>query len=98
MTYRVGLAAATWMQFTAATLAANGIRGHFTIKGETAIQIGRKATAPTAGVAVAANDAAEIIFKQGDTMTPWVYSAAATILVFEQVGGKTVIIDGTGTT
>lgn len=95
MTKRIRIAADTWTN-VAATVAEVG--GHVVLTADADIQIGRKATAPTAGVAVAEGVGAEVIVKAGDTLVPWVYSASAFVLQIEQAGGKLVILDGTGTT
>ena len=98
MTYQVALVANTWTEFTVAALAAQGIAGHFTITGETDIAVGRKATAATAGVAVPAGVAIEVVQKTGDTLNVWVRSVPGGKIKFEQVGAKYISLDATGTT
>jgi hypothetical protein len=95
MTKRIRIAADTW---TNVATAVAEVGGHVILTADADIQVGRKATAPTAGVAVAEGVGAEVIIKQGDTLVPWVYSDDAFILQIEQAGGKVVILDGAGTT
>lgn len=93
---RIKLAAATWTDLTTAIAPLGNSVVVLTTASD--VQLGRKATAPTAGVAMVANDSAEVIITQGSALKLWAYSTAGTILTVEQAGPKKVIIDGTGTT
>ncbi len=93
---RVKLAAATWTNLTS-TLALVG--QHVVVTADSAdCSIGRKATAPTAGILLTEKEGVEVIVKQGDTLLLWAYSTLGCVLTVEQAGGKRVVLDGTGTT
>lgn len=57
-----------------------------------------RATAPTDGVALVANEGVEVVIKQGDTLKLWAFSTAGGKIAVDAAGGKRVILDGTGTT
>ncbi len=95
MQKRVKIAADTWTN-VATDVAAVGKQVILTAG--TDMQVGRKATAPTAGVAVAAGVGAAVDVKTGDTLVPWVYMENGGILNIESAGGTILIVDGTGTT
>lgn len=91
------LAAATWTNLTSDLVAAVG--NHLVLRTDlTDVKIGRKATAPTDGVALTAGEAVEVIIKQGDTLVLWAFSTAGGKIYAESAGAKKVVIDGTGTT
>lgn len=91
----ISIPATTWTNISAAVAS---VGPHVNVYSDNAIQLGRKATAPTAGVAVPAKEAIEVLVKTGDTLVPWVYSTVATKVYIDQAGGSRLSIDGTGTT
>ena len=91
----VTLAANTWTNLTT-TVAEVG--NHLYVLTDLAdVKIGRKATAPTDGPAVAAGKATEVIIKQGDTLVLWAFSTAGGKIKLLRAGAERVVIDGTGT-
>lgn len=95
MQKRVKIAAATWTDVSSVT-AEVGAQVVFTADAD--MQVGRKALAPTAGVAVPEGKAVAVDVKTGDTLVPWVYMETGGILNIESAGSKYLVLDGTGTT
>ena len=91
----LAIAAATWTNIGSFVAA---VSPHVNVYADRAIQLGRKATAPTAGVAVAAKESIEVLLKTGDTLQPWVYCTEACKVYIDEAGGRKLSIDGTGTT
>lgn len=95
--YALFVAANTWTDVSATAVAAVG--KHLVVRTELSdAKIGRKATAPTNGIALVAGEAVEVLIKQGDTLNLWVFSTAGGKFEFESAGATKVVIDGTGTT
>lgn len=60
------------------------------------VQIGLRATAPTTGIALVANEAVEVNIKHGDTLRLWARSTAGGKIAIDSSGAKRIIWDGTG--
>lgn len=95
--YELTLAAATWTDLTATVVAAVGEHLVVSTK-QSDFKIGRKATAPTDGIALVANEGVEVIIKRGDTLKLWAFSTAGGKIYAESAGATKVVLDGTGTT
>ena len=95
--YELTLAAATWTDLSATVVAAVGKKLVVSTK-QSDFKIGMKATAPTDGIALVANEGVEVNIKQGDTLKLWAYSTAGGKIYAEGAGAKQIVWDGTGTT
>jgi hypothetical protein len=90
------LAANTWTNISAAVA---DVGNHLYVLTERSdVQLGRRATAPTAGVPVLANEAVEVLITHGSTLPLWAFSTAGGKIKLYSAGAKRVILDGTGTT
>lgn len=91
---RVKLAPNTWTDLST----------YFTAVGNAAIvradgtdfSFGRKAIAPTSGVALTQGQGVMVLVKAGDTLKPWALSVAGGYLEIDKIAAM-VITDGTGT-
>lgn len=90
------LAANTWTNLTSFLA---DVGNHIVISTDkNDVKIGRKATAPTDGIALVAGEGVEVIIKQGDTLALWAFSTTGGKIAVDRAGAKRVVIDGTGTT
>ena len=95
--YELTLAAATWTDLTATAVAAVGKK--LVVRTKNAdVKIGMKATAPTDGILLVADEGVEVNIKQGDTLKLWAYSTAGGKVYFESAGATKIVWDSTGTT
>ena len=93
-TLDVLLAPATWTDLTAQV---NQVGKHLVVlTNRSDVTLGRKATAPTSGVAVSAGVGVEVIIKEGDTLNLWARSTAGGKITLMSLADR-VILDGTGT-
>lgn len=88
------LAANTWTDLT--TFLAD-VGNHVIVSTDkTDVQVGLRATAPTAGIALVAGEGMEVIIKHGDTLKLWARSVSGGKIAVDRAGARRVIFDGTG--
>lgn len=93
---KVLLAANTWTDISSYT---DALSDHVIVTTDlTDVKLGRKATAPSNGVALTAGEACEQIIKFGDVLVLWAFSTAGGFIRLESTGPSIVVLDGTGTT